>query len=149
MKKIVSIIIVLLIPFANFSQAKKLKKYGLSGVNIPRGVKVGEKAPTFKAVDQNGFLIDLNSMLRDGPVVLIFYRGYWCPFCSKALKNYADSINLVTDKGVWFIAVSPETTLGVSKTIEETNLRFSVVSDQDEKIMRAYDVAFDVSLEYQ
>jgi len=148
MNKYIFIIMVLLVPIFTSAQAKKLKKYGIVNPVAPLGIEVGTKAPNFKAVDQNGYLIDLESMLREAPVVLIFYRGYWCPYCNRALKSYADSINLVTDKGAWFIAVTPETLDGIAKTIDETNLKFSVLSDAKGKIMEAYDVAFNVTTEY-
>ena len=148
MNKYLYVAVILLLPLFLSAQGKKLKKYGIVNPVAPVGIKVGSKAPTFKGIDQNGYLIDSKSMLKNAPVVLIFYRGYWCPYCSKALKTYADSINQVTDKGVWFIAVTPETTEGVAKTIDETNLKFSVLSDKDGKIMQAFDVAFNVTDNY-
>ncbi len=148
MRKYLLITIAILMPILLSAQARKLKKYGITDPIVPVGIKVGEKAPAFKAMDQNGYLIDMNSMLESGPVVLIFYRGYWCPYCSRALKSYADSINHITDKGTWFIAVTPETTIGVAKTVDETNIKFSVITDKDGNIMNAFDVAFNVTIEY-
>ncbi len=148
MKKYLVIIAILIIPVVLSGQARKLKKYGIMDPIAPLGLKVGTSAPDFKGVDQNGYSIELNSMLKTGPVVLIFYRGYWCPYCSRTLKSYADSINLVTDNGAWFIAVTPETTDGVAKTIDKTNLKFSVISDKEGKIMESFDVAFNVTTDY-
>lgn len=148
MKKYLIIIAIFVFPVVISAQAKKLKKYGIMDPVAPLGLKVGTAAPNFNGIDQNGYSIELNSMLKTGPVVLIFYRGYWCPYCSRALKSYADSINFVTDKGAWFIAVTPETTDGVAKTIDKTNLKFSVISDKDGKIMESFDVAFNVTQDY-
>ena len=54
----------------------------------PEGLKVGDIAPAFAAKDQDGRLISLKEALRRGPVVLLFYRGQWCPFCNKQLSHY-------------------------------------------------------------
>ena len=148
MKKYIIALLITIVPLLLSAQARKLKKFGIVDPIAPLGLEVGTLAPGFKGIDQNGYMIELNSMLKTGPVVLIFYRGYWCPYCSRTLKAYADSIKHVTDKGAWFIAVTPETTLGVEKTLEETNLKFSVVSDKDGKIMETFDVAFNVTKDY-
>ncbi len=50
----------------------------------PAGLKVNDKAPEFSAKDQNGKIISLQNELKNGKVVLIFYRGQWCPI---AIKN--------------------------------------------------------------
>lgn len=148
MKKYFFIIALFIFPILISAQGRKLKKFGIVDPVAPVGLKVGTHAPNFKGIDQNGYSIELNSMLKTGPVVVIFYRGYWCPYCSRTLKSYADSIKYVTDKGAWFIAVTPETTEGVAKTIEKTNIKFSVLSDSQEKIMEAFDVAFNVTKDY-
>jgi len=49
----------------------------------PGGLKVGDAAPVFTAKDQNGKTISLKEALKKGPVVMLFYRGQWCPFCNK------------------------------------------------------------------
>ena len=53
----------------------------------PEGLFPGAKAPDFTGFDQNGNEIKLKDLVKKGPVVLVFYRGYWCPYCNKALKR--------------------------------------------------------------
>ena len=60
--------------------------------HIPHGLKVGDKAPDFTGYDQTGKTVDLKKLLEKGPVVLFFYRGKWCPVCSRYLNNYQDSL---------------------------------------------------------
>lgn len=110
----------------------------------PEGLFINSKAPDFKGKDQLGNDIRLKDMLKEGPVVLVFYRGEWCPYCNKALKKLEDSLQFITDKGARLIAITPEKTPSVAKTVEKTGASFSIISDDKLKIMKAYDVAFQV-----
>jgi len=72
----------------------------------PAGLKVNDKAPDFSAKDQNGKIISLKDELKSDKVVLIFYRGQWCPYCNKELKSMEDSLSLITSKGATVVAVT-------------------------------------------
>jgi peroxiredoxin len=108
----------------------------------PEGLFINSKAPDFKAVDQNGNSIRLKVAIKNGPVVLFFYRGHWCPYCSRQLKQLQDSLDLITAKGVQVFAITPEKTEGINKTIEKSGASFPILYDDDGKIMKAYDVRF-------
>jgi peroxiredoxin len=108
----------------------------------PTGLNKGEMAPDFTAKDQMGKEVNLKTQLKAGPVVLVFYRGEWCGFCNKQLAALQDSLSMITDKGAQLIAVSPEKTENISKTVEKTKAAYSVLSDNNLKIMNAYKVTF-------
>jgi len=110
----------------------------------PAGLNVGDMAPDFKSMNQYGKEIHLKSLLKSGTVVLLFYRGEWCPYCNRELKTLEDSLSMITAKGVTVIAVSPEKTENVSKTIEKTKATYSIISDDSAKIMSMYKVAYNV-----
>ena len=110
----------------------------------PEGLFIASKAPDFKAKDQNGKEVRLKDLLKQGKVVLIFYRGQWCPYCNKQLKRLEDSLQLITDKGATLIAITPEKPESISKTIEKTGVKYSILFDEGLKIMKAYDVEFEV-----
>ncbi len=119
------------------------------GINLnaqekPEGLFINSKAPDFKAKDQNGNEIVLRDIRKKGPVVLLFYRGYWCPYSSKELQKLEDSLSFIKEKGAQIIAVTPEKQEGISKTIEKTKASYSIITDQEMKIMKAYDVAYQV-----
>lgn len=116
----------------------------LNAQEKPEGLFINSKAPDFKAKDQNGNEIVLKDLRKKGPVVLLFYRGYWCPYCSKELQKLEDSIGLIREKGAQIIAVTPEKQDGISKTIEKTKATYSIIADDEMKIMKAYDVAYQV-----
>lgn len=108
----------------------------------PEGLKVNEMAPDFSAKDQYGKKIVLNELLSKGSVVLVFYRGEWCPFCNKQLLELQDSLALIKKTGATLIAISPEKEQYVSKTVQKTKATYSILSDDSLKIMTAYKVAF-------
>ena len=110
----------------------------------PIGLKVNDKSPEFSAKDQNGKTISLQNELKNGKVVLIFYRGQWCPYCNKELKDMQNSLSFITSKGAVVVAVTPELPENISKTIGKTNASYSILSDDGLKIMKAYDVAYAV-----
>lgn len=114
------------------------------GQSAPEGLFIASKAPDFKAKDQFGKEIRLKDLLKKGRVVLVFYRGNWCPYCNKALARFQDSLSYITDKGATLLAVSPEKQESVSETAAKTKATFSVLYDEGLKIMKAYDVAFEV-----
>jgi len=112
--------------------------------NTPQGLNVNDSAPNFTAIDQNGKIVNLKELLKKGSVVMVFYRGEWCPYCNKQLLALEDSLILLTKKGASIIAVSPEKGENIAKTIQKTKATFSVLSDDSLKIMSAYKVAFEL-----
>lgn len=110
----------------------------------PEGLFINSKAPDFKADDQNGKTVRLKDILKDSLVVLVFYRGQWCPYCNKHLKKLEDSLQLIKDRGAKLIAVTPEKPENILKTIGKTGAGYSVLYDKDMKIIKAYEVAYEV-----
>jgi len=110
----------------------------------PEGLFINSKAPDFKGKDQNGNEIVLKDLRKKGPVVVIFYRGYWCPYCNKELTRFQDSLQLITEKGASVLAVTPEASEGVNKTIEKTKAVFPIIHDEEMKISKQYKVAYEV-----
>jgi peroxiredoxin len=102
----------------------------------------GDRAPSFAASNQRGKMVSLSDMLAQGKTVVIFYRGYWCPYCNKQLKDYEDSMQLIKAKGANILAITPELPDYVQKTIAKTKASFNIISDKDQSIMKSYGVAF-------
>lgn len=114
------------------------------GQNKPEGLFINSKAPDFKVRDQNGNEQNLKEIRKTGPVVLLFYRGHWCPYCNRELKRFQDSLQFIKDKGATVIAITPETTEGINKTIEKTGASFSILHDADMALSKAYKVSYEV-----
>jgi peroxiredoxin len=110
-----------------------------------QGLPKGDKAPDFAGRDQYKKAVKLSEVLKKGKAVLIFYRGNWCPNCSRALSNIQDSLSLLTAEKVTVIGIGPESAEGLAKTIKKTRAAFSVIRDKGLVIMKAYKIAFDVT----
>jgi peroxiredoxin len=112
------------------------------GAQAPRGLQVSQTAPDFSSKDQTGNLITLKSLLKTGNVVLVFYRGEWCPYCNKYLKELEESLLKINSKKASVIAVTPEKPEYIDKSIEKTKASFPILHDEGLKIMKSYDVAY-------
>ncbi len=106
--------------------------------------KEGDKAPNFSATTHAGTETNLKKLTKNGPVVMIFYRGYWCPFCNKELNHINDSLPMLQAKGATVIAITPEKYESVNKTIEKTKASFEIISDTTNAILKRYGVNFTV-----
>jgi peroxiredoxin len=106
--------------------------------------KIGDKAPVFSAMSHSGNNVNLDELTAKSPVVLFFYRGYWCPFCNKQLSELQDSLQLLTGKGATVLAVTPEASESVDKTITKTKATYQIISDTTNSILKKYGVDFKV-----
>ncbi len=111
-------------------------------VSEAKGLAVGDYVNKFTAKDLNDNLFDLKVALKKGPVVVIFYRGQWCPVCNRHLKNLQDSLQMIYDKGAQVIAISPEKSEFLKRTAEKTHASFSLLYDEGYKISQQFDVLF-------
>ena len=135
MKKAISILMTVFFAVQLFAQADVMK---------PEGLKVGDIAPDFTTADQNGKKLQLKKLLKKGDVVLVFYRGQWCPFCNKQLSKINDSLSFIKAKGATVIAVTPETADNIKTTISKTKVTYSIVEDKGMAVMKEYKVNFAV-----
>jgi peroxiredoxin len=114
----------------------------VSAQTYPEGLNVNDVAPDFTGINQIGKKINLKKQLRNGNVVLVFYRGQWCPFCNKQLKQLEDSLALIKGKGATVLAITPELPENISLSIRRTNASYPILYDEGLKIMNAYKVAY-------
>lgn len=114
-------------------------------VDEANGLKAGQKAPLFSAIDASGTKFILENEIKKQPIVVIFYRGYWCPVCNKHLSRIQDSLQLIREKGVKVVAISPEKPEYLDKMSEKSGAEFTLLYDEDNKIAKSYDVNFKPS----
>jgi peroxiredoxin len=119
-----------------------LKAQTNRSVEDANGLEIGVKAPLFEAIDSDSNTFLLKDALKSGPVVLIFYRGHWCPICSKHLAKVQDSLQYIYNKGATVIAVSPQKPEYLNKMADKTGAKFSLLYDEAYHISNAYDVTF-------
>jgi len=109
------------------------------------GLNIGVMAPMFRALDADSNTFILEETIKNGPVVIIFYRGHWCPVCNKHLSIIQDSLKLIEEVGATVIAVSPEKPEFLNIMGEKVEAQFPLLYDEDYKIAEAYDVNFKPS----
>ncbi|MGC9374363.1 MAG: peroxiredoxin-like family protein [Bacteroidales bacterium] len=135
MNRLLFVFVLTLIIAQGFSQTYK-------DASEAKGLAVGAQAPLFSALDAEKSTFVLDEELKKGPVVVIFYRGHWCPVCNKHLGQIQDSLRLITEKGAIVVAISPEKPEYLEKMEEKTKAEFRLLYDEDYKISDAYDVTF-------
>ena len=110
----------------------------------PEGLFINSKAPEIKGKDQNGNDVSLKEMRKKGNVVVVFYRGSWCPYCSRYLKKLQDSLEVIKAKGAQLLVVTPQADEGIDSAVAKSGASFPIIHDQDMKISSGYKVAFKV-----
>lgn len=98
-------------------------------------IKAGDRMPGFALEDQEG----AKRELPDGkPLVLVFYRGQWCPFCRWELTGLQTVNRGVSDLGAEIIGVTPDTPAESEDLRQRLSLSFSLLSDPDLKVTDTY-----------
>ncbi|MEV0486592.1 peroxiredoxin-like family protein [Streptomyces sp. NPDC050508] len=109
-----------------------------------RALATGAQAPRFSLPTATGRTLALDDLLADGPVVLTFYRGAWCPYCNIALRSLQQHHADVTARGARLVAVSPQIPDESLTLAEKHGLAFDVLSDIGSDTAKQYGLAFDV-----
>ena len=112
-------------------------------------LKVGQKAPQFVGFDQNGNQFKSSDVLKDKQLIVVFYRGQWCPYCNRHLSELQDHLEDFQKAGAQIVAVTPEKTENIEKTIKKTKTEFPVLWDKDNSIMESFGVDFILAKELQ
>jgi peroxiredoxin len=108
------------------------------------GLAAGDEAPDFELPDATGRQVRLSDLLRNGPVVLSFYRGEWCPYCNVALRTWQERLAEVTGAGGQFVAVTPQRPTNALSVTEKHDLAFPVLSDESQDVIRAYKLHYEL-----
>jgi peroxiredoxin len=112
-----------------------------------RALQVGQQAPDFTLPDQHGKDVSLHEALSRGPVVLIFFRGGWCPFCTITLRAMNRAVSELKRAGAVLLAVSPQTKANSLDTAERNALRFPLLSDNANAVSKRYGLVWKLSEE--
>ncbi|MFK7900889.1 MAG: peroxiredoxin-like family protein [Cyclobacteriaceae bacterium] len=110
-------------------------------------LKVGDQAPEIEGIESKGLTLNSLDMLELGKLVVIFYRGVWCPFCSEHLRNIEQSFLPIIAKGAHIMVITPQQPPFVTEMLKKSKGHFSIISDDEYKVMFDYGVAFEVTEE--
>ena len=107
-----------------------------------QALATGDIAPDFNLPDATGKSVRLSELLKQGPVVINFYRGEWCPYCNLELRAFQNLLPEFKQAGASLVAISPELPDHSLSVTEKHNLEFSVLSDVGNQISRQYGLVF-------
>lgn len=113
-----------------------LRKSGL----VESCLQTGETVPDFCFDDQQGRSHTLYQTLEKGPVVISFFRGFWCPYCQLEFNAWLEVADDLSQLGATLIAVSPQ-----AYASEKSNERCFIVTDQENKIAKQFGVVYSLS----
>ena len=128
-----------------------LTKHGIAPNpnNILGGLTVGEVAPDINLEDEQGNSFSLYKKLKEGPVLLVFYRADWCSICRRHLAEFQAKIKDVNAEGqAQVVAISPQKQKYSKELSPEHGYDFPILCDKDHKTMKDYKVFFHVTDKY-
>ncbi|HIA52235.1 MAG TPA: AhpC/TSA family protein [Candidatus Melainabacteria bacterium] len=107
-------------------------------------LKVGDFATNFDLPNAKGTFIKLTDLLTEGPVVLAFYRGSWCPFCNRELHDLQEILPQIKASGASLVAISPQLPTSSAATVLKNGLSFEVLSDVGNHTGKGYGLVYSV-----
>ena len=114
---------------------------------VKNALNVGAKMPSFKLKDANGKSVGSDDLLKQANLVVVFYRGSWCPFCNLYLRNLQKNLSQIKEAGGNLVAISvenPDNSLSVAKKNE---LDFTVLSDPNLTVARRFGIVYQMPTE--
>jgi peroxiredoxin len=108
------------------------------------GVEIGEVAPEFRLPNAVGDRVALSDRLAAGPVVVVFYRGAWCPYCNTHLRELQGSLVDIEARGASLVAISPQAPDRSLSLQQKLELSFDVLSDVDQIVSNEWRLRFDL-----
>jgi peroxiredoxin len=125
------------------SATAQLKADGIES----NALQVGDKVPELSLPDALGKSVSLSSLWQNGPLVVIFYRGGWCPYCNLELKAWQMRLPELKALGATLVAISPQTQDNSLSTAQKNELAFAVLSDSHLQAVEAFRIGFELTPE--
>jgi peroxiredoxin len=107
-------------------------------------LKVGDAIPDVMLRTEANEEVSLRKLLAEKPTALIFYRGGWCPFCTRHLKDLAGIEKDLEQAGAQLLAISMDTPEKLKATPDRDKLGYKLLSDSDAVAIKAFGIAFKV-----
>jgi peroxiredoxin len=108
-------------------------------------LNVGDNAPDFELNNALHHPVKLSALLKNGPVILSWYRGGWCPYCNIQLRHLQNYLPQFKALGATLVAISPELPDSSLNTKEKNNLAFEVLTDYNSDVARQFRIAFTLN----
>jgi len=105
-------------------------------------LKTGDKAPAFTLNNADGHSISSTELLAQGPLVVTFYRGVWCPHCNIELQAIEEALPEILRRGAKLVAISPQTGPYSVRAQSENKLSFPILSDPHNAVAARFGLRF-------
>lgn len=115
---------------------------------LEKALGQGDDAPMFELPDAFGNTVRLADVLAEGPAVVSFYRGNWCPFCNLELRALERELAAAKASGVTLVAISPNTPDVSRELVDEAQLTFPVLSDHDNLVAKQFNLVYEMIPEH-
>lgn len=102
---------------------------------------IGDTLPDFILPDQNGKLVGLAALLSEGPVIVAFLRGHWCPYCQTTAVALAEIAEAAAARGARIVAISPESRKYSQRLSADSGGKFPILTDVDNGYALALNLA--------
>ncbi len=109
---------------------------------VDAALKVGATAIDAELPDAQGKPVRLSALWAQGPVVVVWYRGGWCPYCNLQLRAMQAALPAIQATGGTLMAITPETPDNSLSTAEKNQLEFVVLSDVGNQVAQQYGIVF-------
>lgn len=119
------------------------KAYAESALEIDP-ILTGTKIPDASVKNVTGESVRLHDLIKEKPTVLIFYRGGWCPYCSKHMARLQEIEAELVQMGYQIAAISTDRPQFLQQSIEEHDLNYSLYSDSPMNASTAFGLAYKV-----
>ena len=106
---------------------------------------VGDRAPEATLPDAGGSAVGLSTLWSQGPLVVVFYRGGWCPYCNLTLRAWQAYLPGLAACGASLVAISPQPPDRSLDTAQKNALAYPVLSDQALRAADAFGITFTMS----
>lgn len=140
MKLLLCTIVVILSVFPAFAQSPLAPPKLPDSSPASTKLKVGDKAPDFGLPNGDGKLVLLADYVSRSPVVLVFYRGFWCGACTQQLTRLAQDYDKIKQAGAELIAVSVDDQTYAWSMGQTTGAKFNILSDSEKKTIISYGI---------
>lgn len=137
---LVSIVATSLLVSNCFADETSIAKYAKE----TKPLQAGAAIPDITLKNAEGKDVKLSSLHQNGPVVLVFFRGGWCPICTRHTSALIKSHPQIKELGAELVGISPDSTESSKENVTKNSIPFPILSDSDVAAAKAFGLAFRV-----
>ncbi|AIM38382.1 alkyl hydroperoxide reductase [Sphingobacterium sp. ML3W] len=115
----------------------------LKSINMEENsISIGERFPDFGLSNTNNEIVELKELLKNGKVIVAFFRGSWCPYCNLELNALQENPRKITDRKATLVTISPQTADYSEELKNNHLLDFELLMDKDNALAKQLGISF-------